>query len=281
MQAYDESTLTDARRVLEKATDISAGKDGVITLHVDDRDARRAAALANGYVDELHGMNQSLAVTEASQRRLFLEKQLQNVKQELANAEVSLKKTQQATGLIKLDDQGKAIIESVARLQAQVAAKEVQIGAMRSFITETNPDFILAQRELSGLRAQLARAEQDRKRGGVLVPTDRIPEAGLEYARKFRDVKYYETIFELLAKQYEIAKIDEARDGSLIQVVDKAVEPEERSKPRRGLILVFAAFIGLFFGVVLAFLKEAAVRARNDPARAELLDLLKVYVSGR
>jgi uncharacterized protein involved in exopolysaccharide biosynthesis len=152
---------------------------------------------------------------------------------------------------------------------------------MRSFITESNPDFILAQRELSGLRAQLARAEQDQKRGGVLVPTDRIPQAGLEYARKLRDVKYYETIFELLAKQYEIARIDEAREGSLIQVVDRAIEPEERSKPRRALILGLVAFVSLFFAILLAFLMESAERARNHPERAEMLALLRQYLLGR
>lgn len=276
---YRQDTAPATRRALASATDVNVGKDGAISIHVDDRDPKHAAALANGYVDELFKLTQTLAITEASQRRLFFEKQLQVAKKELAEAEVGLRQTQETTGLIKLDDQGRAIIEGIARLQAQVAAKEVQLGAMRAFITETNPDFILAQKELAGLRTQLTRAEQDQKKKGgrVLMATDRIPEAGLEYARKIRDVKYYETVFELLAKHYELAKIDEARDTSIIQVLDRAVEPEEKSKPKRVLIVTVSAFLALAWAILWVLLKESAERAGRDPERAELLRQLRQY----
>jgi len=276
---YRRDTTPATRRALASATDVNVGKDGAISIHVDDTDPKHAAALANAYVDELFKLTQTLAITEASQRRLFFEKQLQVAKKELAQAEAGFRQTQETTGLIKLDEQGRAIIEGIARLQAQVAAKEVQLGAMRSFITETNPDYILAQKELAGLRTQLARAEHDQKKKGgrVLMATDSIPEAGLEYARKIRDVKYYETVFELLAKHYELAKIDEARDTSIVQVLDRAVEPEEKSKPKRALIVTVSAFLALAWAILWVLLRESAERAGQDPQRAELFRQLKYY----
>jgi capsule polysaccharide export protein KpsE/RkpR len=282
-KVYDRARISDTRNVLANATKISSGRDGLITVEVDDREPNRAAALANGYIEELYKLTQTLALTEASHRRLFLENQLRAVKTELAAAEVNLKNTQEATGLIKLDDQGRAIIESVARLQAQIAAKEVQIGAMRAFATEQNPQLLVAQQELTGLRAQLARVEREQKlgSGNVLVPTGKIPEAGLEYARKFRDVKYYETIFEILAKQFEMAKLDEARDSSVIQVLDKAVVPETRSRPARARIVFAMTLTAVILAVVLAFIIEALQRARANPAHAQRLSALGRYLRGR
>jgi tyrosine-protein kinase Etk/Wzc len=277
-QAYHASTAMDTRAALAGATRIVSGRDGLITVEVDDKDPKHAAALANGYIDELYKLTQTLAVTEASQRRLFFEKQLENAKNQLADAEISLKKTQEATGLIKLDDQGRAIIDAVARLQAQVATKEVQITAMQAFATEQNSDLIMAQRELAGLRTQLANVERSNHqlgRGNVLVPTGRIPEAGLEYVRKVRTVKYYETIFELLAKQFELAKIDEAKDTSLIQVLDRAVEPERKSGPKRSVIVIFSTLMAAMGGLVLALVIEAAQLIRRNVGYAERFRLLR------
>jgi uncharacterized protein involved in exopolysaccharide biosynthesis len=279
-QAYHASTAMDTRAALAGATRIASGRDGLITIEVDDTDPKRAAVLANGYVDELYKLTQTLAVTEASQRRLFFEKQLENTKNQLAEAEISLKKTQETTGLIKLDDQGRAIIDAVARLQAQVATKEVQIAAMQAFATEQNSDFIMAQRELAGLRTQLANVERNHQlgRGNVLVPSGRIPEAGLEYMRKFRTVRYYETIFELLAKQFELAKIDEAKDTSLIQVLDRAVEPERKSGPKRSVIVIFSTLMAAMGGVILALVIEAAQLVRRNVGYAERFRLLRARV---
>jgi tyrosine-protein kinase Etk/Wzc len=280
---YDQQTQTGARLALESATRISAGKEGLISIEVEDRDPRRAAEIANGYVDELYRLTRTLAVTEASQRRLFFEKQLQAAKTGLANAEIALKKTQETTGLIKLDDQGRAIIEAVARLQAQVAAKEVEVATMRSYATEQNPQLVLAQQTLAGLRVQLAKAERDQKSGGgnVLLATGKIPEAGLEYVRNFREVKYHEAIFELLAKQYEIARIDEARDSSSIQVLDRAVEPERKAKPKRAFIALFTGFATALLVIVYAFCREFFAAAKLNPAHAARIEALQHYFRRR
>ena len=282
-KVYNTDTLHDTRKTLQTRVLIAAGRDGIIAIDFDDEDPKRAAAIANAYVEELQNLMQSLAVSEASQRRLFFEKQLNTARDALANAEVNLKKTQEVTGLIKLDEQGKAIIESVARLRAQVAAKEVELSVMSSYATRNNPDLIRGQEQLAGLKTQLARLESSTAlgNGSVFLPTGRVPEAGLEYMRRVRDLKYHEAIFEVLAKQYEIARIDEAKDASIIQIIDTAVAPERRSKPRRTVIVGLAAFMGLVFAVVCALSLDAVARKFNSPGEVAQLKAIKSLLSWR
>lgn len=267
---YDRDNLHDTRRDLERRTSISHGRDGIITIQFEDRDPKLAAAVANGYVEELYKLTQTLAVTEAGQRRLFLEKQLKLTRDGLAEAEVALKRTQEATGLIKLDDQGRAIIEAVANLRAQIAAKEVQASAMRAFATASNPEYYRVQQEIAGLKHELSRLERTNEpgKGDIFVPTGKVPEAGLEYLRRLREVKYYETVFELLAKQFEIAKIDEARDASIVQVLDRAIEPEKKSRPYRSRIVIVTAVLAFLGCLLFALLRDFVERAKSDPAQA-------------
>lgn len=279
-ERYAQQTLVETRKALEEASAISAGKDGIIAIEVDDEDPKFAAELANAYVDELQRLNQTLAVTEAAQRRLFFERQLKQTKDSLTQAEVELKKVQQATGVVQLDAQGKAAIEAVAALRAQIAAREVELAAVRTFATEQNPDYQRLIQELAGLRGQLARFE----RGGetsALPSAGKLTEAGLDYVRKLREVKYQETVFELLARQFEAAKLDEARNASLIQVLDKAVPPDLKSKPRRALIVLLAALTAGFVAVILAFMRETRERTLQDPEQAERYRLLGQHLRWR
>ena len=276
-QVYERKTLEDTRRDLEERTSISHGRDGIITIRFEDADAKRAAAIANAYVEELYKLTQTLAVTEAGQRRLFLEKQLKQTREGLSDAELALKKTQETTGLIKLDDQGRAIIEAVANLRAQIAAKEVEARAMSLFATERNPNYLRVQQELGGLRAELARMEKSTRSGpgDIFVPTGRVPEAGLEYVRRLRDVKYYESVFELLAKQFEMAKIDEARDGAMVQVLDRAIEPEKKSRPHRARIVLITGILAFLAALVWALVRDAFAAARQDTGQQEKLATLR------
>lgn len=268
-KVYNKKTLTDTRKQLVKASDIVSGKDGLITVSVEDRDPKRAAALANAYIGELQKLTEVFAVTEASQRRLFYEKQLFRAKQQLSDAEIALKQTQEKTGLIKLDAQAQALVQSVAVLRSQIAMKEVQLSAMRTFATGGNPDYIRVRQEIAGLRAQLSKVETGS------VTTSKAPEAGLDYIRKMRDLKYYETLYELLAKQFEMAKLDEAKESSVIQVLDKAIAPEKKSKPKRSLIAALAA-IAVGFGAILrAFITEGLKSAKEDDENAARLLLLR------
>jgi uncharacterized protein involved in exopolysaccharide biosynthesis len=275
--------MVETRNDLASNSGITAGKDGLITISVDDEDPKRAAAIANAYVEELDRLSQSLAVTEAAQRRLFFERQLKQAKDDLSKAEVALKVTQEKTGLIKLDDQGRAIIEAVATLRGQISAKEVELQAMRTFTTEKNPDYIRAQQQLSGLRTELGKLERAQISGvgDILLSTRQVPEAGLEYVRKYRDVKYQETIFELLAKQFEAAKIDEAKEAGIIQIVDPAIAPDRKSRPKRALIVIATTLLAAMVAVFWAFVREARARISRDPAGAARLAALHRHIALR
>ena len=282
-QVYRDRRMSDARKDLEHASAIAATKDGFIGISVEDKDPKRAAEMANAYVDELRRLTQRLAVTEAGQRRVFFEQQLVEAKDNLANAEEALKATQQSTGIIQLDGQARAIIESVVTLRAQIAAKEVQLRAMRSFATDQNPDLIVVEQQLAGMRAQLASMEkQSGGNGDIQVATGKVPAQGLEYIRKMRDVKYYETIFELLAKQYEIAKLDEAKNAAIIQVVDPAIVPDKKSSPHRALIVAIASALGLLGACFWVLLTKSLTHLwAVEPELAQKLRLLKRMLVSR
>src|ERR1017187_9167368 len=255
MQEYHKRYVSDARKTFEKrATVDGRGKDGLIHISVEDSDPGRAAELANGYVDQFRILSQHLAITEASQRRLFFEQELEQAKDNLANAEEALKQTEQTTGLIELSGQARALIESAASLRAQITAREVQIQGMQTYATGENAQLVQAQRELEGMRAQLAKmgGSEDSASGGFIVPKGKVPEASLEYVRKLRDVKYSEAIFEILARQFEFAKLDEAKQGALIQVVDPAIAPDKRSFPLVIPIVIVSALVGFFLGIFAA-----------------------------
>ena len=270
---YDKDLLDDARRKLNAQREISTARDGVITIRVDDHDAVRAAAMANAHAEELEKLTMDLAVSEASQRRLLFEKQLRKAKDELGVAEVSLKKFQQESGLITPVDQARLTVSASASLRAQITAKEVQLAAMRSFATTQNPDIIRTQQEVAALRSQLARIEKEPSQspGDLIVPIGRVPETSLEFIRKYRDVKYYETLFELLAKQYELARVDEAKNATLIQLLDRAIPPERKSKPNRTLIVLFAAFTALLLTVMWVFGRELDARQHAGEGKVDQL----------
>jgi uncharacterized protein involved in exopolysaccharide biosynthesis len=274
---YGKKYASDARESLQKRSSISpGGRDGLIHIDVRDRDPKRAAELANGYVEEFRKLSQNIAIGEASQRRLFFQQQLEQAKDNLANAEEALKQTEQKTGLIQLDSQARALIESAAALRAQVAAKEVQIESLRSFATDQNAQLVQAQQELDGLRTQLAKlgGSETGQGKGLIVPEGQVTEAGLDYVRKLRDVKYYETIFEIIARQFEVAKLDEAKQGSLIQVVDAAVPAERKSFPKPGVFIAVAAILGFIASVCVVLLQAGYRRMRQDPETNSKIQLL-------
>jgi uncharacterized protein involved in exopolysaccharide biosynthesis len=264
---------------LESATNITSGKDSLIEISFEDKDRQRAADVANAYVDELRNLTQNIAVTEASQRRLFFEQQLKQAKDDLAAAEVALKDTQQKTGMIQLSSQARATIEAIGRLRAKIAATEVELQAMGSFATEQNPDYILVKQQLAGLRVQLNKFEQgESDAGDPLVASGKIPAVGLEYVRRFREVKYREAIFELMAKQYEVARLDEAKEAAIIQVVDQAVVPDRKSSPHRAVIVLVSLFLGMLFGAIWVIGSATWSQMRQNRRTSEQLTQLKTLL---
>ncbi|MDI3295459.1 GumC family protein [Janthinobacterium tructae] len=280
---FEVETLDEARRKLEGMATSSSDKAGTISVLVEDKDPKFAAELANAFVSELSNLTKGLAITDAAQRRLFFEKQLIAVKDDLANAEIALRKTQESTGMLQLDGQVQGIIRNVAQLEGTIAAKEVQLNAMRSFATNNNPDLLRLQGEIQGYQAQLEKLKTGKlsKDGDLMVPTGKIPEVGIEYIRSLRNVKYQETIFELLSKQYELAKIDEAKESSTIQILDKAVPAEKKSKPKKMIIILLGFIGGGFLALFLALTRDAYLRSSQDESSKYRWNVLRNAWKGK
>jgi uncharacterized protein involved in exopolysaccharide biosynthesis len=266
MTVYDEEFRSETRKELKKNTRISAGKkDGLLTIEVDDTSPQRAADIANAYVEELRRLTSVLAVTEAQQRRAFFEKQLEQTRDKLTAAQRALQASGINEGAIRAEP--KAAAEAYARLQAEVTAGEVRLQTMRGYLAETAPEFRQAQNQLAALRAQLVKRETVNTAG-----------AQGDYVDRFREFKYQETLFELFARQYEVARIDESREGAVIQVVDAATPPERKSKPKKALIAVMATLAAGFALLLWVFVRHALRNASQNAESAEKVGRLRQAV---
>lgn len=282
MKLYGVKYRQDARRALLENLKVRNDlKSGIITVGVEDKDPKRASDMANAFIEELRAMNKGLSVSEAAQRRLFFEEQLTDAKDSLSKAEEAMKGFQEKSGAVKIDAQAEAVIRGISEIRAQIAAKEVQVRVMRTYSTPKNPDIIRAEEELKGLKEQLARLESKGEGPDVMVPTGDMPSTGTQYVRLMRDLKFNETLYELLFSQYQAAKIDEAQDASMIQVVEKAVPPEKKTKPKRSLMVMVALMTGFFVSVALAFILEYLEGAKGEPEFAKRLETLKRSMSFR
>lgn len=271
LKLYGKQYRQDARqKLLGSITAREDRKSGIIVLTVEDKDPKRAADMTNAFVEELKSLAGGLGISEAGQRRMFFEEQIRHTKESLARAEEEVKGFQQRTGMFQVDAQARAIIEGIARLRAGIAAKEVEAKVMRSFATAQNPDLQRVEEEIRALRAELEKVETSKGQGSdPLMPSGRIPEMGTEYLRKLRQLKYNETLYELLAKQYELAKLEEARNAIVIQVIDRAVPPERKYRPRRALIVSMATVTGFILAVLMVFLNEVYLKKPEKPSGGE------------
>ena len=254
---YDE----DYRKILEKSSIITAGKDNIIKIEVTDKDRKMSADIANEYVQELTTLMGKFAVTEAQSRRVFFEKQLSETKERLTQAQIVLSGS--GVSLDALNMSPGTAIEAPARLRAQVTAQEVKLASMRSYLTENAPEFKQALSELSELKKKLNQFESHDERGNGSKSS--------EYIAKYREYKYQETLFEIFSKQYELARVDEGREGPMIQVIDYAEPPEKKSSPKKLLIALGAAIAGFFFSLIYVFVRKALDSARSNPEDAEKL----------
>src|ERR1700678_624714 len=278
VRLYHPKRFSDARLMIQKAAKFVANKDGTITISANDRDPRKAAAIANAFVEELYNLNNRLALGGTSQKRLFFEQQLAQEKDRLADAEVALKKTEESTGVIAPSGQTETIIRQVAQVQADITLREVQLAALRTSSTEQNPDVIRLNSELGGLRSQLRDLESGTAKhapGDISITTANVPQAGLEYIRKERDIKYHQFLFDLLARQYEAARIDEAKAAPVIQVVDSAQVPDRKSAPTRALWALVGGFLGFIFTTGWVFASHIYHRLEADDTHGQRLTVLK------
>lgn len=260
-------------------------KSGILTVAFECTDPKKAADFANAFIGELQNYNKGLAITEASQKKLFWEEHLENAKDALTRAEEAMKGFQEKTGIIKLDDELGAVISGISQLRAQIAVKEVQIKVMRTYAAPQNPDIRLIEVEIKALRERIGELESGASGNNIMVTKKSISSAGPEYIRKLRELKFSEALYDMMRKQYGGAKIDEARNPAVIQVIEKAIPPEQRVKPIRRKIVWMGTGMGFLFSVLaiflMTFLKEYRGKALNNPENRERFETLKRYAAFR
>jgi uncharacterized protein involved in exopolysaccharide biosynthesis len=267
MRVYDEKYRVDARKELSKSVRVALGKkDGLISVEVDDESPKRAADMANAYVVELKRLTQVLALTEAQQRRVFFEAQLTQTRERLILAQQALQASGFTSGALRAEP--RAAAEGYAKLRAEVTSAEVRLQAIRRNLSDSTSEVQQQMAVVSALRAELSRLE---------VPGDRTSDPG--YVSKYREFKYQETLFELFSRQFEMARLDEARDGTLIQVVDTATPPEKKSKPKRALIAI-AITVGTFLVLVVWLMLRHVLRMHaKDSGSSFVVSELRAVLS--
>ena len=253
MKVYDLEYRDATRKKLLKRSAIAAGKkDGLISVTVEDSDPKRAAAMANQYVEELRHMTSTLAVTEAQQRRLFFQTQMADAKNKLAEAQAALQKSGFGQGAVNAEPQAAAA--GYTRLRTELATAQVKLATLQGSLAPTAPEVQQQSATVAALQDELRKMET----------ADSASANSPDYVTKYREFKYEETVFELMAKQYELARVDEAKEGALIQVVDPAQPPERRSYPRRLFFAAGGAAVGLLLAAALLVWRER----RAQPAAA-------------
>jgi uncharacterized protein involved in exopolysaccharide biosynthesis len=258
---YKANYPSVVRAKLAANTQITSEKSGFIAISVTDREPQRAAAMANMYTDQLQALSKSLAVTEASQRRLFYEDQLKHAKDDLVAAQYAFQQIQRKKGLVQLDAQARAVIGNLSALRATRAAKQVELDALRSYSTERNPQVQLAEKQLQSLTAEEARLE---KAGGEAGSADlglqQVADAGMDYLTAEHELQYRQVMFDLLLKQYDAARLDEAKTSTVVQVVEKASPPDRKSSPHRASIVFMFTVLGLVAACSYLFVCQVAAR---------------------
>jgi tyrosine-protein kinase Etk/Wzc len=284
MDVYHVQKLSQARVKLTANSKFVSEKGGMISITTKDGDPHRAADIANAYVDELHAINSRLVIGEASVRRNFFTQQLALEKDRLTDAEIALQQTEESTGAVSPMGQTGVVIQQVSQLQSQIISREVQLDALQTSSTEQNPDVIRLNSELAGLRKQLDQLESVQKRrnpGDISLTSRSLPQDQVAYLRKQRDVQYHTLIFDLIARQFEAARLDEAKASPVIQVLDAAQPPDRKSGPFRALWMLAGGILGFFFGCARVIGSYVIARVEADEVRARRLDQFRRALSFR
>lgn len=278
---YEAKYTEDAIKGLQGATDISVSREGAISVKVEDKDPKLAADIANGYVTMLDRLFTRLGTTDASRQRAFIADRLDRTEKALRQAEEALRRFQENNKAIVIQEQAKGALEEAAQVKGQIVASEAQLEFLRSFSTEGNPQVVAQRRQIEELKRQLGQMQYGRgmdlpaesanpgqPRREFHLPFTKVPELGMELVRLTREVKFQETVFNLLTAQFEQAKIAEARDTPTVQVLDKAVPAERKSKPSVRLNMAIAGALSLFVAIFLAFILEYVKRIKQQQAAA-------------
>jgi capsule polysaccharide export protein KpsE/RkpR len=279
MARYDVKSYETLRKVMPEYIHVTSDKkSGLISVEVDDKEPEFAANLANAHAVEITKLLGRLAVSEAQLRRVFFEKQLADTKENLIRAEQNLRVVQEKSGVILLDKQAEAMFLGAAQLRTQIAEREVQLKVLRTSATEQNPEVVRLTSEVRALRAELARMESapGSTPSAVDLPVGKLPEVGVEYVRARRELKIQETLLEAMLRQFESAKLDEAKEGPVLQQVDIALPPDRKSKPKVSLIALAATLLALLGSSAYVVTRRYLAWSREiDPEQAQARSALR------
>lgn len=273
---FEQEFMENVYRELAARTKTQVSrKTQIISVSVEDEDPERAADMANAYVAALDHMNRTVNVTESQQKRMFLETRLQEVKKDLVRAETELREFQEKYKLVSIDEQARIAIEGAAKIKGEITAAQTELEVLKKFGTERQNEAIMLKSRIGELRKQLAKIEtgnQNKNGDSFYIPFNEIPALGMQLVRLVRETKIQEKVFELITTQYELAKIEEAKDMNTIQTLDRAQPPDRKSGPKRALIVVLSTIIAFFVSVFLAFFLEYLSRLKiEDQERYQAL----------
>ncbi len=262
---YGTDTIEETRNALDEAVTIDKSKEGIISVTAEDSMPSRAAGIANAFIEELDRINRQVVMTSGKSTRAFVEKRLDETKVSLAKAEDAVKDFELKNKAVKLDDQSKAMIDAIGAVKGQLMAKEIELQTLLSYATPYNPQVELLSSEITGLKKQLRGLESGGNgRKDIFIPTDKYPMLALQFGRLMRDAKVQETLFELLTQQYEMARIQEAKDSPTVQVLDRGKVPEKKTKPKRGLIIGISTFSAFFLSIMWTIFSEHFIMTRRS-----------------
>ena len=285
MKLYGLDTREDARdfvinNILTAETDLESG---IISISADDKSPQRAADIANAFAQELKKIFENMATSDAGKRRVFFESQLKTTQENLTRSELAMRSFAETTGAIRIDEQATAALQGIMNLKSNIASKEVQLQVMKTFAAKDNPDLKRSEQELQALKDQLRKLEEkeDESSPNAVIPTEQIPGLGMEYLRKYRDFKYHEMLYELMVKQYEAARLEEAKETAPIQLIHSAIPPTKKAKPKLILLMLLAMGIGFFLTTCAAFAMEfmdsAAQHPENQRRFHDLRSFLRIH----
>jgi uncharacterized protein involved in exopolysaccharide biosynthesis len=288
-RVYWTSTYRSARKWLEWNTDVEEDKkSGVISITVSDRNPQRAAAMAQAYVDELNRLVATLNTGAAHRERVFLEERLKVVKADLDESSKAFSEFASKNTAIDIKEQGKAMVEAAATLQGEAIAAESELRGLEQIYTPENVRVRAVQARLAELKRQLAKLggassldpAVDPNSSEAIYPSIRqLPLLGVGWADLYRRVKIDETVYEVLTQQYELARVEEAKEVPSIKVIDPGKPPEKRSGPPRTLIILAGAVMGLCLGAAWIFGKHAWSNTDPDDPRKVLAEEVATSIS--
>jgi uncharacterized protein involved in exopolysaccharide biosynthesis len=304
-EEYKVKSTESAAKKLAKKMNVKTTQDGMITIGAIASSPQKAADLANGSIEQLDQVNRSLAAQEAAAIRGFIEKELEESRVRLANAEDSLRAFQEKYGAVEVTEQARAVISAAAQIRAKMLTAEVELGVLLRTRDESHPDVQNARAVLNELRARLQEIEGEAPRPAtipekpgapepageksgtqktardVFPPLSRVPELGFQYGRLLRDMKTEEAVVALLTEQYHWARIEEKRSLPTVRILDRAVPPERRFRPRRTLIVAGIVAAAVALSIMAAYALEIADRIRRQPERyATLHNLARDFRRG-